>query len=110
VAEPTTEEPWSGYRKLNAGLQKLTNFLEEGQAYDLPGNQAIVITEARALAADLTRQAQTVETAAMVRAMQFVMDTVIKDASARAIEGESVVYTVSLAKKDLQHLIDQVGR
>jgi len=104
VAEPTTEEPWSSYRKLNHGLQRLASILAEAEDHETsaPG--------AAALATELAVQAKTVETAAMVRAMQFVMDTVIKDASARAIEGESVVYTVSLAKKDLQHLIDQVGR
>lgn len=62
------EEPWSSYRALNAGLQRLANVLAEAQNTTSP---AAFIPDAHVLALELARQAKTVETAAMARALYF---------------------------------------
>ena len=108
----TTEEPWSSYRKLNAGLEALVAGLEKKPALgtSLVRELDRQLAYARAQARELALLAKTVETAAMVRALQYVDDTVMRDASVRAGNDENVVYTVSKAREDLRRLLDDCAQ
>ena len=105
-----SEEPWSSYRKLNEGLEKLATFLDEAVSTDDPGAKAAVIREGAAQAQELAQQAKTVETAAMVRALEYVGMTLVRDLTHQVATGENFVYAVSQLREGLRHLISQVSR
>lgn len=107
-----TGEPWSSYRRLNHDLLQLQEVLDR---VPVIGDTVVrsldrQLAEARKWCAELVQQAETVETAAMVRALQYVDDTVMRDASVRAGNDENVVYTVSKAREDLRRLIDDCAK
>lgn len=105
-----TDEPWSSYRKLNAGLQKLTAMLEEIPRYEQSDTGRQVLDAVLPLSQDLEEKAKTVETAAMVRALEFVRDGIHRTALEETQKGYLPTEVMAKLTHRMQGLIDDCAR
>lgn len=110
--KPTDEEPWSGYRKLNAGLEQLVATLETQPRLgdSLMRSLDKTLASARTQARELADLAKTVETAAMMRVLEYFRTTSLQDELARSAATPPALDALTRVHGELRHLLGQLEK